>query len=809
MKIKHSFTRIIGALALCALAALTLNTAQAQTTWYWDGATATLNGQSDNTTTTGENWLSGGNWDNGTVDAPLSSWTAGDYAVFGGSAASQTITASALTIGNLTFGGGGQGATIGSTPAYTISSSTITLSSGSTITANTPTTISSALAGSGLSLTVGGGSTLTLSGANTYTGGTTISSGAALTIGGSGKLNGGSYAGAIANAGTFTWNSSASQTLSGGISGTGALTVSGASTLTLTTTKSSYTGPTTINSGSTLTMSTNWTGTYAGNITDNGTFNLNAATGQTLTGNLSGSGALSFNPGGANGNLVYLRGNNSGFTGKTTIANLGQVIITSDSELGTPASFSASKLTLAGGFLRFSGTTTLNPYRGITLGAPYAEFGSYLGGSIQVDPGYTLTIPAPIADATYGGIMLFGLGENIPGQGSGTNQLTGTNTYKGPTVISNGRVLLSTNGSLPYGTTLIMIPDYSIGSFFDLGTNSQTIGPLSTMSVITGSPGSGTPTILVSSPNALTILQTNTATVFAGLITGSGSLTLAGNSSGKLSLSGYANTYTGGTTITGGTLDVTNGASISGNVTNTGGTLKLDNNTALSSTATLALAATPAAGAVNLNFTGTPQTVAALYFGSTPQATGTWGGTGSGATNINAAFTGTGQLLVCPTPDETITTTASVCAGATTNASVTITPGAMYAWTVANGTVISGATSNTVTYSAWAVGPVMLNCVVTSPCGVPSAGNQNSNVTVNICGPVVQSTNVVYSAVNGATITGTGVMGATWYLYASGDVSAPLPWPFIQAGTVTASPFTVTDPNATNYSQYFYYLTSP
>ena len=55
---------------------------------------------------------------------------------------------------------------------------------------------------------------------------------------------------------------------------------------------------------------------------------------------------------------------------------------------------------------------------------------------------------------------------------------------------------------------------------------------------------------------ALTILQTNTATVFGGQIIGSGSLTLNGNSSGMLTLSNYPNTYTGGTTINGGTLDV-------------------------------------------------------------------------------------------------------------------------------------------------------------------------------------------------------------------------------------------------------------
>lgn len=38
--------------------------------------------------------------------------------------------------------------------------------------------------------------------------------------------------------------------------------------------------------------------------------------------------------------------------------------------------------------------------------------------------------------------------------------------------------------------------------------------------------------------------------------------------------------------------------------------------------------------------------------------------------------------------------------------------------------------------------------------------------------------------------------------------NAPLPWSTLQGGTVTASPFTVTDPDAINHSQRFYYLTN-
>jgi autotransporter-associated beta strand protein len=795
MKTKHSFTRIISALALCALAAFALNTARGATTWYWDGSTVNINGQSDNTTTTGLTWLGtgsgAGNWDNAVTDAPISAWTAGDSAIFGGSAASETVTAGTLTVGNITFGQGPDGAGTSGT-AYTISSSTITLSSGTTITANTPTTISSILAGSGLSLTVGGASTLTLSGVNTYSGGTTIGSGATLTIGGSGKL---AAAGNIANSGTFNYNSSAALTLSGVISGAGAVAVNGAGTLTLTK-ANTYTGGTTINSGRTLTLGTGGTLAGARPIVNNGTFNYNNNASWTLSGAISGSGALSVNPSGAQGSQLTLSGANT-YTGPTTIALNGQVIISNDGNLGTPpATFTANQLVMNTGFLKANGTFTLNANRGITLGNTVPG----LGASFQVNPGFTLTIAAPIT-----GPNGFMSGSGLATYGYGTNLLTAANTYTGATGISTGRLLLGANGVLPYGTTMIIASDAGIapaGAVFDLGGYSQTIGPLASTNAFSGTAGGGTPTIVLN--GALTVLQTNTANIFNGVILGPGSLTINGNSSGKLTL-GMANAYTGLTTINGGTLDGSVSGTIPGDVTVNGGTLQLDDPGAMSSTTTLTLAT---ATTVNLNYSGT-QTIAALYFGSTPQLTGLWGAVGNaGATFTDSRFTGTGLLLVCPAPQTITLAASSVCAGDTTTASVPVTSGATYAWTVSNGTITSGGTSSTVTYTAWAVNPVTLNCVVTSPCGVTSPGGQNVTVTVNICGLMVQTTNVVYDAVNGTTLAGTGVMGAGWYLNASGDVTTPLPWPTIQSGTVTASPFTVNDPDAINYSQRFYYLTN-
>ena len=89
-----------------------------------------------------------------------------------------------------------------------------------------------------------------LTGVNAYGGGTGIEG--VLEVGGSGKLGNGSYAGTINNSGTFIYSSTVTQTLSGVISGTGAVVKASSGMLILATTNT-YTGVTEINGG-TLTL---------------------------------------------------------------------------------------------------------------------------------------------------------------------------------------------------------------------------------------------------------------------------------------------------------------------------------------------------------------------------------------------------------------------------------------------------------------------------------------------------------------------------------------------------------------------------
>ena len=144
-------------------------------------------------------------------------------------------------------------ATLGASAAWS-SAAPITLGSGQVLiqTANASGTpfnigLSGILSSTG-GVNVTGGGTLTLSGVNTYTGGTSNSPTSTLLIGGAGQLGGGTYAANITNNGILTYASSAIETLSGVISGTGSLNQNGPAALTLTG-ANTYTGATTISAG--------------------------------------------------------------------------------------------------------------------------------------------------------------------------------------------------------------------------------------------------------------------------------------------------------------------------------------------------------------------------------------------------------------------------------------------------------------------------------------------------------------------------------------------------------------------------------
>ena len=193
------------------------------------------------------------------------------------------------------------------------------------------------LQGSGFSWAKSGAGTLQLTGVNTNTGGITINAGT-LQIGGSGKLGNGSYAANILNNGTCKYNSSAAQTLSGILSGTGALIQSGSGTLTLSG-ANTYNGNTTIASGAlVLSASGSILNTRSISISNGATLNVTASgltlgAAQTLTGNGSVSGSLTVNGTLAPGNGIGTLTCNNGVTlqaGSTNVIELNKALGTND-----------------------------------------------------------------------------------------------------------------------------------------------------------------------------------------------------------------------------------------------------------------------------------------------------------------------------------------------------------------------------------------------------------------------------------------------------------------------------------------------
>lgn len=314
--------------------------------------------------------------------------------------------------------------------------------------------------------------TVILNTANTYSGGTTINAGT-LQIGDGGTT--GSITGDVLNNGTLAFNRAGTYVYSGTVTGTGAVEKSGAGTVVLTG-DSSYGGGTTIKAGTLQLGNNGASGSIAGNVLSNGTLAFNRANTYKFDGVISGSGA------------VVKDGTNT-------------VILT-----GTNA---------------YGGLTTIN---GGTLQLGEGKAGGSIIGNVLNNG--TLTFNRSDND-TYAGVVSGSGG--IVKTGTGTMELTGNNTYRGPTTVQDGTL----RGNIAANTDLVVTNP----GIYRSGGSSRTLNSLNgtgrvdmesqNLTVLTGDFSQGT---LVNTGNLIKngngTFTVGAATV-AGLSLNSGHLTVA------------------------------------------------------------------------------------------------------------------------------------------------------------------------------------------------------------------------------------------------------------------------------------------
>ncbi len=389
-----------------------------------------------------------------------------------------------------------------------------------------------------------GNGTVVLSGANTFTGGVTVAGGT-LAANSINSVSGGSAASALG----------APTNIANGTLNLGSTTSAGALR---------YTG-----AGETTDRVVNLAGTTGGATLDNSGSGLLKFT-SDLTATGAGTKTLT---------LTGAMGANGEFAGK--IANATLTIAKSSPNTWTlsGAGNSVQQLTLSGGTIDIGandltlanlggnviqasiGTTTINGTGTLKL----SSNGAADGGNIGAATGATIVINAPITTTTAGGAV-----ELFSAAGStGTVVLNGTNTYTGNTFINSGALQVSSiANALGSGTTLNVGNGTGAFSTFRYTGAGETTTKVINLNNSTGAATleqSGTGLLKFTSNFTATNASVKTLTLqgstagtgeIAGIIpnnSGTNTTSILKAGTGLWTLSG-ANSYTGSTTVTGGTL---------------------------------------------------------------------------------------------------------------------------------------------------------------------------------------------------------------------------------------------------------------
>jgi len=158
----------------------------------------------------------------------------------------------------------------------------------------------------------------------------------------------------------------------------------------------------------------------------------------------------------------------------------------------------------------------------------------------------SITVNNSSKDYTFTGSGSVSNSTGLTKNGSGTLTLsnTGTNTFTGPVAINAGTVRIAGGANLlPTNAAVTLADDPS--AVLDLNNNNQMLGSLSGGGATGGNVTLGTGTLTINGGGL----------AYNGVISGSGSVVKSGSGTEKFTT---ANLYSGGTLVTGGTLEVAN-----------------------------------------------------------------------------------------------------------------------------------------------------------------------------------------------------------------------------------------------------------
>ena len=509
-------------------------------------------------------------------------------------ALSNSITsAEPITLNSTGVGGGGAIRNLSGTNTL---SGALTLASASSIGVDGSSilTASGIIAGTTKDLTKVGTGTLVLSGANTYTGTTAVSAGT-LQITNAAALGG--VVTTVADGASLrvtgtTLTVSEGVTLNGaGVGGAGALQSSGGSNTwsgNLTMTAHSAIGV----DGAANTLSA--TGTLA---SSGGDFNLTKVGNGTLA--LSGANSYTGSTTVRDGTLSVLSnapiGGNGALGSSSTTVQLGDASTAAANHLGLVIGTATGGVSVD----RAISVNNFNPAGTTTLGGTNTSGTTTFTGNIGLGKDTLLTSATGGTVALTGDLSGTGA---LTANGTGTVVLSGNNTLTGAATVNSGATLVAASSNALGGTaagttvnsggTLGLQAGLTLPAAEPLTLSGTGVGALGALRNLSGdNTVAGNITLAASSSLGATA---GTATL-TGVVSGSGfSLTKVG--AGDVVLGGTsANTYTGGTTVSAGTLTLNKTPGLdatgpSGTITvNAGGTLALGADHQINHASTLAL----------------------------------------------------------------------------------------------------------------------------------------------------------------------------------------------------------------------------